>query len=302
MIRGRGLVKRFGSRTVLDGLDFEVQRGERVAILGVNGAGKTTLFRCLLGLTAFDGELTVDARAAGPAAQDVRARIGYVPQLPPIFDLTLAGFVDLFAELRGVPRPAARERVESLGLSLAESGGRAMRELSGGMLQKAYLALALAAESPVLLLDEPTASLDPGSRREFVRLLGTVEPSTTVVLASHRLEEIEPLADRLIVLHQGRAAFDGALPELWARAGVESGLWIAAEPAGRAALLSGLSEHPAVTAFHPNGVGVLVEVPGERHLDLLTDLRSRGLSVPEFRTRPPALEDVLERLVAGDAG
>lgn len=302
MIRAKGLGKRYGDQTVLAGLDLEIGRGERVAVLGVNGAGKTTLFRCLLGLTDFDGILTVDGRPAGPEASDVRARVGYVPQLPPIYDLTLAGFLELFSSLRDVPLATAGDRLEELGLSMSGTGSKAMAELSGGMLQKAYLALALAAETPVLLLDEPTASLDPGSRREFVRLLGRIDGDTTMVLASHRLEEIEPLADRLIVLNRGTVAFDGSLPDLWERAGLEQALWIGVPPGRREELLAALEAHPFVRAVHPNGVGVRVEVPGEGHLDVLRDVRRRGLPVAEFHTRPPALEDVLDHLVAAPGG
>lgn len=302
MIRARDLTKRYGAQTVLDGLDLEVGRGERVAVLGVNGAGKTTLFRCLLGLTDFDGLLTVDGRAAGPASREVRARLGYVPQLPPIYDLTLAGFLELFSGLRGVAVEVAGARLEELGLSLEETGGKAMSELSGGMLQKAYLAMALAAETPVLLLDEPTASLDPGSRREFVRLLKRIDGGTTLVLASHRLEEIEPLADRLVVLHRGAIAFDGTLADLWKRAGLEQALWIGSPTSRREALVAALEAHPAVRSVHPNGVGVRVEAPGDAHLDVLHSVRNRGVPVLEFHTRPPALEDVLDHLVTADAG
>ena len=102
MVRAEKLTKRYGGRTVLDRLDFEIGRGERVAILGANGAGKTTLFRCILGLAGFDGTLTVDGLEAGPGAREVRARMAWVPQLPPVYDLTLAGFLRLFSELRGI--------------------------------------------------------------------------------------------------------------------------------------------------------------------------------------------------------
>ncbi|MDX1660617.1 MAG: ABC transporter ATP-binding protein [Gemmatimonadota bacterium] len=300
MIRADDLTKRYGAQTVLDGLDLEIERGERVAVLGVNGAGKTTLFRCLLGLTDFEGELTVDGAAAGPESREVRSRIGYVPQLPPIYDTTLEGFLELFAGLRDVDVQIAEARLEELGLPIEETAGKSMSELSGGMLQKAYLAMALAAETPVLLLDEPTASLDPGSRREFVRLLKQIDRRMTMVLASHRLEEIEPLADRLVVLHRGAIAFDGTLPQLWERAGLEQALWIGSPPSRRDDLLAILRDHPAVRAVHPNGVGVRIEAPGDAHLDVLHDVRTRGVPVPEFHTRPPALEDVLDHLVSAD--
>lgn len=235
MIRARRLTKCYGRRTILDRLDFEIAPGERVALLGSNGAGKTTLFRCLLGLVGFEGRLTVDGFEAGPAAREVRARVAFVPQVPPVFDLTLSGFVDLFAALRGLPVEAVDERLEELGLSLAEAGARPLRALSGGMIQKAYLALALAAESPILLLDEPTASLDPVSRRDLLRHLTGVGRDTTMILASHRLEEIEPLADRVLVLASGTIAFDGPLDALWARGDVALAILREAHTVHRAA-------------------------------------------------------------------
>ena len=112
MVRAEGLSKRYGRRTILAGLDFEIERGERIALLGTNGAGKTTLFRCLLGLVGFEGRLAVDGIQAGPGAREVRARVAYLPQLPPVFDQSLAGFVELFATLRHWPRAHGQWRIE----------------------------------------------------------------------------------------------------------------------------------------------------------------------------------------------
>lgn len=224
MVEARGLTKRYEDRTVLDGIDFRIGRGERVALLGTNGAGKTTLFRCLLGLVGFEGRLEVDGRAAGAGAREVRALLAYVPQQPPLFDLSVAGFLDFFAGLRGIAPPDVHARLEGLGLPFGEVAAKPLRELSGGMLQKAYLALALATRAPVLILDEPTASLDPASRRDFLRHLAEVDADTTMILASHRLEEIEPLASRILVLAEGRLAFDGPAAELWRSETVEARL------------------------------------------------------------------------------
>lgn len=301
MIRAHGISKRYGDAVVLDAVSFRAAAGERIAILGVNGAGKTTLFRCLLGLVGFDGVLEVGGDPVSGDAAEIRRRIGYVPQLPPVFDLTLTGFLELVSDVREIPAARATTTLEELGLPLARAGSRPLRELSGGMLQKAYLALALAAEPAVLLLDEPTASLDPQSRRAFVRLLNGLGSDTTVVLASHRLEEIEPLADRLLVLHRGQIAFDGTLPELWERSGMGARLWIRTRPESRARAAGTLAGLPFVRAAHPNGAGVHVEADAEFHLAVLVELEDRGVPVAEFRSHPPALEDVLERLVAAPA-
>ena len=299
MIRAEGLTKRYGSRTILDGLDFEIERGERVALLGMNGAGKTTLFRCLLGLVGFEGRLTVDGLEAGPGARAVRARVAYLPQLPPVFDQSLAGFLELFADLRGIPIAEVVNQLEELGLSWADVGRRPLRALSGGMLQKAYLALALAAHAPVLVLDEPTASLDPTSRRDLLRHLRGVCGDTTMILASHRLEEIEPLAERILVLADGRVGFDGSLAALWGATRAEVGLWVDVPGDDRVAAVAALRSHPAVQDVRANGRGMHVTAAEAAHLDVLLDLRQRAIHVRDFRRLSPTLEDVMGRLTDG---
>lgn len=223
MITARSLTKRYGEHVVLDSLDLDVPRGQRVALLGLNGAGKTTLLRCLLGLSRFEGSLTLDGLAAGSGSEgrSVRAQVGYVPQQPPRYDFRLSEFVDFFCRIRGCPTDGAERLLERLGLSLATDGGKKLRELSGGMLQKALLAVAMGSGAPVLLLDEPTASLDPSARRDFLDAVRSAPSDMTLLFASHRLDDVEALADRALILEAGRFAFDGTLEELWRRSGVE---------------------------------------------------------------------------------
>ena len=299
MVRAEGLAKRFGSRTILDGIDFRIERGERVALLGTNGAGKTTLFRCLLGLVGFEGRLTVDGLEAGRRAREVRARVAYLPQLPPLFDQSLAGFLELFANLRGIPVEAVVDRLEHLGLTWADARGQTLRALSGGMLQKAYLALALAARAPLLVLDEPSASLDPSSRRDLLLHLAEVSRDTTMILASHRLEEIEPLAERILVIAEGRIVFDGSLTDLWGVTETERGLWVDVPADEELAAAAILRSHPAVRAVRVNGRGIGIAVEEAAQLDVLFHLRQRAIRVHDFRRLTPTLEDVMRRFAAG---
>ena len=149
MIDGRAITKAFGRHRILDALDLRIDAGERVALLGLNGAGKTTLMRCMLGLVPFEGTLEVagaDVQTDGRAA---RAALGYVPQRPPHFEGTLDEVVSFYARLRGVPMSRVRDRMADLGLDLDTHGAKAVRALSGGMLQKVLLALALASEVPL---------------------------------------------------------------------------------------------------------------------------------------------------------
>jgi ABC-2 type transport system ATP-binding protein len=187
-------------------------------------------------------------------------------------------------------------------MPLEETGGKALAELSGGMLQKAMLALALGSGSSVLLLDEPTANLDPGARRDLFRAVRELAVDATLLFASHRLDEIEILADRVLVLHMGRLLFQGTLGELWRATEAAPRLWLGvpAEEIDRVA--AELRECQAVADVRPNGAGIEIDVRGTASLDVLLAAKQRGLAVSEFRTRPPSLELVLDRLTAVGAG
>lgn len=302
MIRTAGLRKRFGDELVLDGLDFEVGQGERVALLGPNGAGKTTLLRCLLGISGFEGDVFVGGRSVVTEGREARRLIGYVPQTAPAYDMSLRSFITLFCELRGIEPDGTASRLEDLGLSLERDGGKRLRELSGGMMQKAVLALALGAEAPVLLLDEPTASLDPGARREFLEAVRHIEAERTLVFASHRFDEIDTLADRVLVLHQGRLVFDGTPVDFWGRARTGVELWLRVPPDELDRVAEAIRPLPSVKSVWTNGRGVGVRVDAEAELDLLSQLRERHLPILEFRSRPPAPDQVMASILASSRG
>ncbi|MFQ5690148.1 MAG: ABC transporter ATP-binding protein [Gemmatimonadota bacterium] len=296
LILARGLTKRYGEHAILDSLDFAIEPGERIALLGLNGAGKTTLLRCLLGLTTYSGELTVAGVSPHGGGREARERIGFVPQRPPLFDLTLRAFIDLFAGLRGVPPEGPRRKLAEFGLPLDRTGDLRLCELSGGMLQKALLALALGAGGSVLLLDEPAANLDPTSRRELLRLLRKVDRDTTVVFATHRVGDVEALADRIIVLHDSRFAFDGTAARLWDEAEVVRRLWIRVPGREANAALEWLQGCEAVTEARRNGTGIEVNVRRKAQLDILCGLEAQGIAIEDFRTLTPGLGEILERI------
>jgi ABC-type multidrug transport system ATPase subunit len=302
MIRATGLSKRFGDARVLDGVDLTVRQGERVALLGLNGAGKTTLMRCLLGLIPFDGGLAVAGLDVRTRGREVRSRLGYVPQRAPHFDGTLEEIVDFFARLRGADPAAVAGGLASLGLDLAEHGRKPVRTLSGGMLQKVLLALALGADVPLLLLDEPTANLDPRARLEFLRALKQVGADTTVLLASHRLTDVAAVADRLLVLHGGAIAFDGSLTDLWRRVGAAQTLWVKLPTGHRDAARRYLEERCRLTALRGNGAALGVKVEHHARADVLVELRGAGFTVEDFWTETPSLHDLLENAMRPPEG
>jgi ABC-type multidrug transport system ATPase subunit len=294
VIEARGLSKRFGSRAVLRDLDFTVERGQRLALLGLNGAGKTTLLRCVMGVLSFEGSIRIDGIDVATDGKQVRGRIGYVPQRPPLFHMTLGAMVEFFSALRGIPAASIAERLEALGLPLSETAGLTPSELSGGMLQKALLAIALAADPPVLLMDEPTANLDPRARGEFMRALKEVSPETTVLLASHRLDEVEMVADRIWIIHEGERAFDGSLDDLRAKARADSWLWVRTRRESRDDARKELIKRAGESAVVANGTHVAVQLSAEGRADALHRLREAGVPIEDFWVVGPSLEEIVE--------
>ncbi len=302
MIEARGLSKRFGTRAVLDDLDFNVERGQRLALLGLNGAGKTTLLRCIMGLLSFDGTIEIDGIDVASAGKRVRRLIGYVPQRPPLFSLELETMIEFFATLRGIPAKRIALRLEALGLDLSEIAELTPRELSGGMLQKTLLAMALAADPPVLLLDEPTANLDPRARGEFLKALREVSPETTVLLASHRLDEVEMVADRVWILHAGDRVFEGSLSDLRAHAGAESWLWVRTRGERRDEAFQKLVARAGEGAVVANGTHLAVRLAAAERVEALADLKTAGIPIEDFWVVGPSLEEIVQRFFGGSQG
>lgn len=204
-----GVRKRFGAAEVLRGIDLVVPAGRRVALIGPNGSGKSTLLRSLLGLVACEGEVRLDGRSPFEDRVEVARRLAYVPQVAPQLGAPVRDVVDLVARTRELD-PAAIYRVAArLELDVAALRGRPFRALSGGMKQKLLIALALASPASLLVMDEPTASLDAGARERFFLLCEELAPDRTLLLCSHRLEELRHLSEHVVSLEEGRVAYDG---------------------------------------------------------------------------------------------
>ncbi len=236
-----GLTKGYGRTTAIDNLTFALKPGQIVALLGPNGAGKTTTFKCILGITSFQGSVEVGGKSVRDRGKDARRLIGYLPQTP-AFDAadTTEGALQFFAGLKGVG-PA---RVETLlrRVNLFEERRMKAGELSGGMRQRLALAAALLSDPPVLLLDEPTANLDLESRQQFHDMLRDLRSEgKTVALSTHFTESISGLADRFIVLERGHIILDMSAAEL-ANRRAENRFVVTLNGTAPAAFLSALAD------------------------------------------------------------
>lgn len=215
----RGLVKRFGAFTAVDGLDLTVRRGELYALLGPNGAGKTTTLRIVAGLLAPDaGRITICGvdRLRDPV--EAKRRVAWLPDEPMVYDkLTPIEYLDFVAGLWEVDPRLARARRDSLleTLDLARVADHRCEGFSKGMRQKLALAGALIHEPELLILDEPLTGLDAAMARHVKELLqARVAEGVTVILTTHILEVAERLSDRIGIIRNGRLVREGTMEEL----------------------------------------------------------------------------------------
>jgi ABC-2 type transport system ATP-binding protein len=205
-LRAEGVTKRYGDRTALRGVSFTARRGEIVAVIGPNGAGKTTLLQILAGALA-PSEGTVSLRPE---------QAGWVPQQPALYSkLSVAENLRLFARLERAKDPAAAVRRMLEQTQLADRAGDEVSKLSGGNRQRLNIAIGLLGAPEVLLLDEPSSSLDPRQRERLWTFIGGLaETGTTVVYSTHDVGEAERYAGRVLVLVDGELLFTGSPGEL----------------------------------------------------------------------------------------
>jgi ABC-2 type transport system ATP-binding protein len=208
MIEVQGLTKCFERAPVLDRLDLAIAAGERVALVGANGAGKTTLFRCLLGEYTHAGRIAVAGRDPRLSRAEVLRRVGFVPQLPPPLRMGVGGLLAFAAAVCGATTAPMEQVARRLGLDPRSLWRQPFARLSGGQKQKLLIAVALGRPVELLVMDEPAANLDPEARRVFFQLLAERQERATMLISSHRLDEVAQLATRVIELDRGRLVLD----------------------------------------------------------------------------------------------
>jgi ABC-2 type transport system ATP-binding protein len=208
MIRAEQLSKSFQRTPVLDGLELSVARGERVALVGANGAGKTTLIRCLLGEYAYAGRVTLDGAEPRANRTEVLRRVGFVPQLPPPLRMPVGRLLGFAAAVCGCEVAPMEAVAARLGLDARTLWRQPFAKLSGGQKQKLLIAVALGRACDLLVMDEPAANLDPQARRTFFDLLAERAGQATMLISSHRIDEVASLVSRVIELDHGRVILD----------------------------------------------------------------------------------------------
>jgi ABC-2 type transport system ATP-binding protein len=206
----RDVHKRFGTNHVLRGIRLDIPSGRRIGLIGPNGSGKSTLTRVMMGMLSCEGTVRLDGQAPSAPSGELLRRIAYVPQIAPQLFAPVGEVLRAVCELRDLPAARIRDLAHGLGLDVEALAARPFRNLSGGMKQKLLIAVALAARASFLILDEPTASLDAWARDRFFRLFQEIQEGATLILCSHRLEEVRHLVDHVVAMEDGNVVYDGS--------------------------------------------------------------------------------------------
>jgi len=280
VIEVKHLTKAYKGRIVVDDLSFNVATGESVALWGPNGAGKTTVIRCILGLISHQGHITVAGFDTKRDSTAARSLIGYVPQEPALYGaLTINETLALSCRLRNLSLDLVSETADLL--NLAEPGRKRVADLSGGMRQRLAIGISLLADPLILLLDEPTSSLDLDTQRQTAALLQSLKrPGRAFVLTSHRVQEVEMLTDHVIALDAGRKVGECTSKAFTSTWGIQSWLNVTLPPHQAAPAQTRLEA--AGYQSQQYGRGVLLQVSAKEKADALTFLHNARFDVLDF--------------------
>jgi ABC-2 type transport system ATP-binding protein len=303
MIHVSKLTKFYGDYPAIQDISFDVPAGQIVGFLGPNGAGKSTTMRILAGfLTATSGKASIAGLDVFWDTVEVRRRIGYMPESCPLYgDMRVNEYLHFRAGIKGLYGAERRKRIEYvLGRCwLTDVRRQIIGTLSKGYRQRVGLADALLASPPVLILDEPTAGLDPTQIRETRNLIRELGQEHTLLLSTHILSEVEATCNHVIIIHKGRVAADSSLEALKARAGADAGLILIRDGRGDPTEFRSVAG-VADVQVQSREPGVKLRVAGPDLTELAPRLCSfaseRQWRVLELRPERPTLEDLFVQI------
>jgi ABC-type multidrug transport system ATPase subunit len=300
MIEVRGLEKRFGSVTALDGISFDVDPGETFALLGPNGSGKTTALKCIAGLVIPSvGHIRVNGMDAVSKPVACRAAISYLPQHVAFPEQVSAREVlDFYRRLRKLPISRIETALEQC--AFGDAADRLVSEFSGGMIQRLGIAVAILADAPILLLDEPTASLDPEGAAGFRAFLASLkELGKTIVFSSHVLSDVNLLADRVAILVGGRLRAVETIAALRTDLNTQSLLQVQLRNTNKR--FCAVATAAGGSRAHCSTGGLTISALPDERYRILRALEEAGAEIVGFSTVEPSLEDIYLRYIHEDS-
>jgi len=307
LISVKNLTRTFGRTVAVDGISFEVSKGEVLGLLGPNAAGKTTTMRMLTCYLAPDsGTATVAGFDVVEDSLEVRRRVGYLPESSPLYqDMDVAGYLGFIADVRGIAAAEKPQRIAKMVevCGLGDMIGRTVGTLSKGYKQRVGLAQTLIHDPEILVLDEPTSGLDPSQIIEIRELIKHIGRERTVILSTHILPEVEVTCSRVLIISDGRIAAGGTPSELQAAAGGEETCRVSIKsgPGGVAEVLERIPSVAGVTAGEPSADGYVVySVKGKGGADLGEEIFRAAVAnrwtVNQLTKETLSLEDIFLRL------
>jgi ABC-2 type transport system ATP-binding protein len=312
VIEVQHLTKRYGPFTAVNDVSFSVGSGEILGFLGPNGAGKTTTMRIITGyMPATEGTVSVAGHDVFASPIEAKKRTGYLPETPPLYpDMTVRDYVTFVARIKGVPPREVRGRVDEVmkRTHVADMASRHCGKLSKGYRQRVGLAQALIHNPDVLVLDEPTAGLDPKQIIESRQLIKELGGSHTVVLSTHILPEVSQTCNRIVIIAKGKVVAIDTPENLTARLRGSETMYLQVHAPGDdvGPALSAIDGVTRVQAGPGEHGTTTVEVDSEQGRDVRRELAaaivSRGWGLLELRPMRMSLEDIFLSLTTEDAG
>ena len=310
MITVENLTKRYATKTAIEGMSFQVEKGEILGFLGPNGAGKTTTMRIITGyMPATDGTVRVDGFDVFDKPIEVRRRIGYLPENPPLYlEMTVAGYLRFVSKIKGVPGNRIADEVKRAmeRVNITDVKDRIISKLCKGYKQRVGIAQALLNDPPVLILDEPTIGLDPKQIHEVRELIKELAGKHTVLLSTHILPEVEQTCNRVIIIDKGRIVAVGTPETL--RLQLQGAELVTVEVQGPVGeILSKIKAMPGVVEARKvaeTGGRHRLEVEGKLRKEIRSDLArtivQNGWGLFELQSSVMSLEDIFLKLTTSD--
>jgi ABC-2 type transport system ATP-binding protein len=311
VIEVQHLTKRYGPVTAVDDVSFKAERGEILGFLGPNGAGKTTTMRVLTGyMPATDGKAIVAGYDVLEQPVEAKRRTGYLPETPPLYpDMTVFDYLTFCARIKGVPRSERATRLRNVmeRTQIADVAKRHCAKLSKGYRQRVGLAQALLHNPEVLILDEPTAGLDPKQIIETRRLIKGLGGDHTIILSTHILPEVSQTCNRIVIINKGRVVAVDTPDNLTARLRGSETLYVQVDAMGADAE-GMLSSIPGVTRVSTSDrrdsiAGFEVDSDSGRDVrrELAAAIVNRGWGLLELRPMRMGLEEIFLKVITEDA-
>lgn len=296
------LTKRFKDVLAVDSLSMRVQKGEIFGFLGPNGAGKSTTIKMVMGLFhPTSGSAFINGKPAGPDSVDLRRDIGFLPERISFYDnLTPTQTLNFYCELRGADKSIVPSLIREVGLEHAAN--RKVGTFSKGMVQLLGVAQAMIGTPSIYIMDEPTGGLDARwvkVVREKIRALN--EQGATIIFSSHILSEVQALCHRIAIIDKGRLVVEGTVEDISDHLRIMPRLWVQTSGVDPETI-SAIRSIDGVEDVSLDDTSLLVTCETEARMTVLASLRQRGVTIGDFKTIDPSLEEAFVRLLSEKEG